>query len=98
MYDGRNLLPVLRGESEGPLHEVLFWDGLDDHWAVREGPWKLVYSKQGTLELFNLAMDIGEQRDLADDEPAVVKRLAGRYRSWRDQMALQIGTVGAESP
>ena len=31
--------------------------------------------KTGKTELFNLAVDIGEQRDLAADNPQIVKRM-----------------------
>lgn len=98
VYDGRDMLPVLRGEAEQPLHEALFWDGDSDQWAVRSGKWKLV-SRRGSLELYDLEADIGETDDLTDDNPQVVDRLRRAYVAWRDQMAPQITREGrAGSP
>ncbi|MFQ6131954.1 MAG: sulfatase [Armatimonadota bacterium] len=98
VYDGRDMLPVIRGEAEQPLHEALFWDGDSDQWAVRSGKWKLV-SRRGSLELYDLEADIGETDDLTDDNPQVVDRLRRAYVAWRDQMAPQITREGrAGSP
>jgi arylsulfatase A-like enzyme len=97
-FDGRNMLDILRGRGDEPLHEYLVWDGNDDHWAVREGKWKLLYSKQGRLELFDLDADIGEKRNLAADHPDVVKRLGKRYRAWRDEMAAPMRRKKTKKP
>ncbi len=89
-YDGKNLIPTLAGRSSGPLHEALFWafrwSPNGGFWAIRRGEWKLVHDA-GTLHLFNLAEDIGEQRDLAQDKPQLVKELSEQYYEWRKQMA-----------
>jgi len=91
VYDGRNMLPILRGRKGPALHERLFWDGNDDHWAVREGKWKLVWSKQGDLELYDLSEDIGEQSDVAAQHREIVERLEQHYRRWRGEMAPPMG-------
>jgi hypothetical protein len=59
--------------------------------AVRKGDWKLVYRmRSGTLELYNLRTDIGEQHNVASEYPQVVKSLAaelgGQLRSWQSPM------------
>jgi arylsulfatase A-like enzyme len=58
--------------------------------SIIEGDWKLVVteSKGGTerRELFDLASDRGETRDLAKDEPARVESLAKRLREWQDSV------------
>jgi arylsulfatase A-like enzyme len=80
-YDGRDMLPVLAGESRGPLHESLFWGKGpgSGKWAVRHGDWKLV----GGKELYNLKDDIGETRDLSAERPEVVKQLTQHFAHWR---------------
>ena len=59
--------------------------------AVRKGDWKLVYRMQsGELELYDLANDIGEQHNLAAEQPGKVNELAaelgGKLRGWKAPM------------
>lgn len=55
--------------------------------AVRKGDWKLIYRlRTGKMELYNLRTDIGEQCDVADQNPQKVKELAkalsNKLREW----------------
>ena len=43
--------------------------------AVRDGRWKLIIRKNGGDELYDLSLDQGEERDMAEDFPAVAARL-----------------------
>ncbi|BGO97608.1 hypothetical protein NBRC10513v2_001602 [Rhodotorula toruloides] len=54
--------------------------------AIRQGPWKAVWipGKDAKWSLYNLASDVGETRDLANDEP---ERLTEMVRLWRDYEA-----------
>lgn len=80
--DGVNLLPHLTGEKQHAPHEILFWKNGDDG-AVRQGDWKLLIRRwQPTLQLFNLAVDIGEKHDLAAEKPEVVERLHSAWLKW----------------
>ena len=82
--DGVNLLPFLTGEENGAPHDILFWKN-GENGAVREGDWKLLVSQwRPKLQLFNLADDIGEKRDLADDKPELAERL---HKAWLDWSA-----------
>ena len=90
VYDGKNMLPAISGKLNSPLHSELFFDGNDGIWAVREGEWKLVYTKQGQLELFNLTEDLSEQKNLAGQYPDKVKDLNGKYLKWRSEMGKPI--------
>ena len=55
---------------------------------MRSGDWKLVTQRTQTRpELFNLAADPGEAKDLAAAEPARVAALARLYETWLDGMA-----------
>lgn len=85
-YDGRNLLSAIHGESLEPLHRLLYFDGNDETWAVREGKWKLLLSKEGTLQLYNLEEDLGEQSNLALLYPDRVHALKTKYKQWRSEM------------
>jgi arylsulfatase A-like enzyme len=52
--------------------------------AVRDGSWKLIAGATGTrAELYDLAADPGERRDLAAERPEVVARLRAALERWR---------------
>jgi arylsulfatase A-like enzyme len=90
VYDGKDMLPVLRGQMKGPLHKTLFWDDGVKQWAVREGKWKLLFNREGSLELYDLEGDIGEKNNLAKQNPEIVKHLQQTYKAWKNQMAPQL--------
>lgn len=80
--DGVNLLPHLAGEKAGQPHEILFWRK-DGFGAVREGNWKLVVNPfDPAIQLFDLAADVGESRDLANEQSEVAKRLHQCWLDW----------------
>jgi len=87
--DGIDLTPLLfRGE---PVHpRPLFWRAGSDR-AVREGRWKLCITDNGT-ELFDLSNDLGEQRDMANQEPDVVKRMSQAWVAWEAGVNRSAGT------
>ena len=86
-YDGVNLIPYLAGKSKTSPHDRLFWrtEGGQAR-AVREGRWKLVRLKDKPAELFDLATDIGESRDLAAQKPEVARRLAAALDAWDKEL------------
>ena len=71
--------------------------------AIRRGSGKLVKTREGRLDtnvaalgnlseatLYNLAQDIGEQRDLAAEHPDKVKELTAAWQAWNRQMAIPL--------
>ncbi|MSU48675.1 MAG: sulfatase [Opitutus sp.] len=74
--DGRNLLPILRGEEQPVLAgRHLYWEdpGKQFRQAVRRGNWKVVRTgKHAPLALYDLSKDPGESRNVASIHPAVV--------------------------
>jgi len=96
--DGMNLQPVLAsGASLG--RTALFWHNphynlQHPHTApssvIRQGPWKLIetFDPEG-VELYNLAEDLGETRNLAPEKIARTAELRRELAAWRQ-------TVGAE--
>ena len=74
-YDSVNLLPYLTGANAAPPHDRLFWRS-GALLAVRDGDWKLVRGAGPAEELYDLAADVGETRDLAASRPEVRARLA----------------------
>jgi arylsulfatase A-like enzyme len=95
--DGVSLLPLLRGGSLKP--RPLFWhyphysnQGGEPGSAIREEAWKLIeFHQDGRQELYNLADDPSETRNLIAKEPARARRLASKLSTWRQ-------TSGAISP
>jgi arylsulfatase A-like enzyme len=52
--------------------------------AMREGDWKLLVHADGSgAQLYNLASDAKEEKDLALSKPAVTKRLSEQVLSWK---------------
>ncbi len=107
--DGVDLRPLLGGRPAGAAlaeralvwHQPHFWGltgpGIWPFSSVRSGDWKLVYRhRERTFELYDLAVDLGETTDRADDRPRIVDRLAallGSELRRRDaQMSLDADT------
>ncbi len=93
--DGVNLIPFLSGEMTSAPHEHLFWrSGGGDPMAVRAGDWKWVRLRDGKPQLYNLARDISETTDLAEQEPAKAAELQQAVRAWNAELI----APGFESP
>jgi len=86
--DGVDLVPYLTGAESGRPHETLYWR-FGSQWAIRHGDLKLVVSEGGSgePELYDLAADVGESRDLAPSEPARVKELTAMWEAWNAEQA-----------
>jgi len=91
IYDGKNILSAISKETKSPLHEQLFFDRNNSAWAVREGEWKLLYSRKGQLELYNLKDDAVERNNLVEEYPDLVSDLKNKYTRWRAEMGTPMG-------
>jgi arylsulfatase A-like enzyme len=82
--DGVNLLPVWEGKAQSP-ERTLFWEwqteGYDQLAALR-GNFKLVITRGGKPELYNVFTDPAERRDLAAIQTALAGRLQGELKAW----------------
>jgi arylsulfatase A-like enzyme len=90
--DSFNVLPALLAEKPGrPCRDHLVLHAGGGGLAIRQGPWKLIPARGGkpgkpagaTPELYNLADDLGETKDLAADRPDKVKELAALLKQVR---------------
>jgi arylsulfatase A-like enzyme len=75
--DGLSMRAALEGRRQRP-HEFLYWEFHERAFeqAVRMGNWKAVrHAPDKPLELYDLASDLGEQRDVAARRPNVVKKI-----------------------
>jgi arylsulfatase A-like enzyme len=87
VFDSVNLVPHLAGEVKTPPHDRLFWrmHGKQS-FAIREGNWKLIRTGEQPPELYDLAADIGEAKDLAAGKPEITARLAAALETWNKEL------------
>ncbi len=88
--DGLSLKPLLAGEGRIE-REALFLERHyeDQYAAVVAGDWKLVAYWSGTRELYNLADDPGEDRDISAKYPGRVRELSELLAGWRADVGLR---------
>ncbi|MEO0515010.1 MAG: sulfatase-like hydrolase/transferase [Planctomycetota bacterium] len=85
--DGVDLTPYLTGEQTGPPHDMLFWRWYkQDRLVVRRGNDKLIH-EAGKQQLFNLADDISEKKNLASSQPELVIELQAAAEAWAEDLA-----------
>jgi arylsulfatase A len=96
--DGVSLKVVLTGMGQPLPPRKLFWHyphyngktyGVPSS-AIRDGDWKLIHLQaDNTLELYNLADDVGERSNLASRHPETRDRLLGSLVEWRKGLKLE---------
>jgi len=74
---GRSLVRTFRQDGRA-LHNNLWWLH-EGNRALRAGDWKLVAAKDEPWELFNLAKDRTETRNLAAEHPEILARLENQW-------------------
>ncbi len=96
--DGVSLAPIL-GDNKKLDREAIYWHfphysnhGLQSPGAaIRSGKYKLLeYFENGTVQLFDLSEDLGEQNDLSKMNPEIVKRLQEKLQAWRDEVGAEM--------
>jgi arylsulfatase A-like enzyme len=95
-YDGVNLIPHLKGEKTAPPHDRLFWRMLKKgSRTVREGQWKLMVTPAGETELYDLASDLGESKNMAGVRPEIATRLKAALDAWTSELATEAAFPGS---
>ncbi len=90
--DGKSIVSLIESDSASSPHDVLHWES-GKHWAVRQGNWKLVHNGPATEEngkklpkvenfLSNIAQDVTETKNLAQEHPDIVQRLTNLHQNW----------------
>lgn len=104
-FDGQPMADVLTGRSERSRTKPLFFrrppdrdsdSGVKDlpDLAVRHGDWKLLCEYDGSKpELYNIADDTSEQRNVASEHPDLVKQLTGAVIQWHQSMPPDLGAT-----
>lgn len=95
--DGKSITRLVRGEEmdRGPIY--WHFPHYSNHGmqspggAVRDGDYKLLeYFENGTVQLFNLVDDLGEQNDLSKIETQKAKELKAKLHQWRKVVDAQM--------
>ncbi len=83
VHDGISIAPVFRAEPERRLRPIGFRAG---GLAWLDNNYKLVRNydaeEDAPFELYNLAEDPSEQRDLSAERPEIAKRMAAELAAW----------------
>lgn len=96
--DGESFAAVMTGSGPHDRSRPLYWhyphysnQGGTPTSSVRVGPYKLIENLEtGDAELFNLVEDIGETRNLSDDEGGRVREMLHLLRRWRDDVKARV--------
>ncbi len=96
--DSFNVLPAILGEKySAPLRPALIGHSGWGVFSVRQGPWKWIEGKYATKQrpkgsgdqfepqLYNIANDPGETRNVLSEHPEIAGELAELLDSWREQ-------------
>ena len=78
--EGKSMLAAMRQPMKTTPRNI-YWEH-EGNRAVLDGDWKLVAKHKGHWELYNLAEDRIEMKDLAAAEPARVARVTAQYDAW----------------
>ena len=100
--DGVSLNDALRGKPQ--TDRTLYWhfpnytnQGGRPAGAIREGNWKLIEQfEDESLELYDLANDIGEKNDLAKSNPSLAQELRDKLSAWRARVGARMPTRNPE--
>ena len=92
--DGISFLPTLLGEGEQKKHEFMYWEFPENNGqlAIRMGDWKFIQrelkGEKPTLELYNLADDPQEARNVAADHPGVIQQATEIFKREHTEPAI----------
>lgn len=75
-------------ENEKLPRRLLFWDVRGSR-AVRSNQWKLIEDKKGNVQLYDLASDPGEKKDVTKQNPEIAAELLAAVKAWKDEMGIE---------
>lgn len=112
VLDGLDLTPLLTASTGEPVtldREALYWHlptylgAGPGKWrslpggAIRMGDFKLLeFFEDGRLELYNLKEDLGQTRNLAEEEPERAKTMHAKLVDWRESIGAKMPTKNTE--
>lgn len=92
--DGESVLSAFKGGQFSRTHPIFWeWKGGDKQdftWptlGVHDGKWKLLHGTENQLvELYDLKTDWAETKNVAAENPDVVKRLSAQLQAWKSEL------------
>ena len=99
--DGRDLWPLAVGNTDEAPRDAFAYYKLDNLCAVRNKRYKLHVHREGEAvrELYDLQEDIGETKNISDDNPDVVARLESLAEAIRQEVGDEVtGVAGHRRP
>jgi len=94
-FQGKKLIPLegisLKSEFQGQQsdeHKALFWEH-EGSKAVRKEQWKAVAENNQPWELYNLATDRTETKNLAKTEPKLLQNLIDLHQQWSAKVGVE---------
>lgn len=94
--DSYSMLPLLRGERPvQPTHPAVIHNPGARLFAIRQGPLKLIVMPDGKDELYDLASDLGETKNVIAEHRAKAEELTALLKRW---LASGRSTPGAPQP
>ena len=95
--DGRSLIGWADAATRSPLHAEIYWRMPRGRAAFRLGNWKIVRpGREAPIELYHLAGDPAETRDLAAEYPEKLREVVNRWRAMDATMppAIELSPAG----
>ena len=87
--DGKNIWPLISGkEGAKTPHEIYFFYKGNSLESARQGKWKLRRSgkKSQSIELYDLASDISESNNLAQENEALINEIIQKMNSFDEKL------------
>ncbi len=79
--DSVSLVPEFFDPTGKPVRDTTWHQAMNGSLAIRQGPWKAVFHKNGSRELFHLDDDLSERNDVRAANPEVFSRLEALFEA-----------------
>jgi arylsulfatase A-like enzyme len=83
--DSVSLVPEFLGTTTSGVREATIHQSMGGDLALRQGPWKLIFLKNGQRELYNLQTDLSETQDVLSSNEEVAAQLTALMQSYIDR-------------
>jgi arylsulfatase len=82
--EGKSLVPIFAADPSDVPPRPLFWEHIGNR-AVRMGSWKAVAPHGAAWELYDLAADPTETRNVAQDHADRLRGMTSSWQAWADR-------------
>ena len=83
--DSVSLLPEFSGTAKNGAREATVHQSAAGDLAIRQGPWKVIFHTTGKRELFNLADDLSETKDVLAANGEIATKLTALMQTYLDR-------------